>query len=194
MSMMLDLPLTEAWWSYLVVVGSLAGSAVFPPLPSESMMFAAGALAGAGELSTTLVLIAGATGSLLGDVLGYLLGRLVGERALERIARTPQGRRSVGWARRSLLARGGPLIAAARFVPGGQTAASVTAGSLGLPWPRLAPFAGLGALVWAIYGTLVGALGGRALQEGTWLGVIVAIVLVAVVLVAARLLAGRIGR
>lgn len=110
---------------------------------------------------------------------------------LERIARAPRGQRSVGWARRSLLARGGPLIAAARFVPGGQTAASVTAGSLSLSCPRLAPFAGLGALVWAIYGTLVGALGGRALQEGAWSGVIVAIVLVAVVFVAARLLAAR---
>lgn len=64
-----------------MVVGSLAGSAVFPPLPSESMIFAAGALAGTGELSTTLVLVAGTIGALLGDALGYLLGRLVGERA-----------------------------------------------------------------------------------------------------------------
>ncbi len=164
--------------AYLIITGSIAGSAVFPVLPSETMIFTAGAAAGAGVLQVPLVMVAGAVGSLLGDVLGYAIGRLVGERALGRFARGERGRRSLSWAQRTLMRRGGPLVAAARFIPGGQTAVTVTAGTLGFPLGRFSVFAGIGAGVWGVYGALVGSLGAGAVRSGQWLGLVIAIALV----------------
>ncbi|MBA3421593.1 MAG: DedA family protein [Thermoleophilaceae bacterium] len=177
--------------AYVIITGSIAGSAVFPVLPSETMIFTAGAAAGAGALQVPLVMVAGAFGSLLGDVLGYAIGRLLGERALERFARGERGRRSVGWAQRTLVRRGGPLVAVGRFIPGGQTAVSLTAGSLGFPLARYAVFASIGAVVWGVYGTLVGALGAGALQSGQWVGLAIAVALVLAVAGAAQVVRRR---
>ena len=172
--------------AYVVIALAIAGSAVFPPLPSETMMFTAGAAVGADALPLVPVLVAGALGSLLGDVTGYVVGRTLGERALKRFARGDRGKRSVAWARRTLGSRGGPLVAVARFIPGGQTAVTVTAGSLGFPRRRFAIFAGLGAVVWAVYGTLVGALGGDAVRSGSWVGLVAAVAIVLAVGVVAE--------
>lgn len=177
--------------AYLIITGSIAGSAVFPVLPSETMIFTAGAAAGAGVLQVPLVVVAGAVGSLLGDVLGYALGRLLGERALERLARGKRGRRSVQWAQRVLASRGGPLVAVARFIPGGQTAVAVTAGTLGFPLARYAVFASIGAMVWGAYGTLVGYLGAGAFESGQWLGLGIAVGLVLAVAGAAEVVRRR---
>ncbi|QUX30608.1 hypothetical protein KGD83_08910 [Nocardiopsis akebiae] len=57
-----------------VLIVCLAGSAVFPPLPSEAAIFTAGALAGAGRLNILAVGVCGAVGSLAGDGVGYLCG------------------------------------------------------------------------------------------------------------------------
>jgi membrane protein DedA with SNARE-associated domain len=86
------------------------------------------------------------------------------------------------------------LIAVSRFIPGGQTAISVTAGSLGFPRRRYAVFAGLGAVVWGVYGTLVGALGGDALRSGQLTGVLAAVGMVLVVGVVAEVTRRRQGR
>jgi len=94
-------------WAYVIIAVVIAGSAVFPPLPSETMIFTPGAAAGAGALQIPPVILAGAVGSLLGDVIGYGLGRVLGERALRRFARGERGRRSLGWAR----ARSGAAVA-----------------------------------------------------------------------------------
>ena len=180
--------------SYVIIAIAIAGSAVFPPLPSETMMFAAGAAVGANVLPLVPVLAAGAAGSLLGDGIGYVVGRTVGERALARLARGERGKRSVAWARRTLGSRGGPLVAVARFIPGGQTAVTITAGSLGFPRRRFAAFAGLGAVVWAGYGTLVGALGGDAVRSGSWIGLVAAVAIVLAVAAVAEVARRREGR
>ena len=90
------------------------------------------------------------------------------------------------WAQRVLVSRGGPLVAVARFIPGGQTAVTVTAGTLGFPLARYAVFASIGAMVWGAYGTLVGYLGTGAFQSGQWLGLGIAVGLVLAVAGAAE--------
>ncbi len=177
--------------AYLIITGSIAGSAVFPVLPSETMIFTAGGAAGADVLQLPLVVVAGSVGSLVGDVLGFALGRLLGQRALERFTRSERGRRSVRWARRTLVRRGGPLVAVGRFIPGGQTAVSLTAGSLGFPLVRYMVFAAIGAVVWGVYGTLVGALGAGAAQSGQWVGLVIAVALVLAVAGAAQVVRRR---
>jgi membrane-associated protein len=59
-------------------------------------------------------------------------------------------------------------VIAGRFVPGGRTAACVTAGTLRMPWRRFAAFDGLAALAWAIYAALIGQFGGWVFADSTW--------------------------
>lgn len=55
---------------------------VFPPIPSELIMPAAGFAAARGELSLTGVILAGSLGSVLGAVVLYGLGRMMNEQRL----------------------------------------------------------------------------------------------------------------
>ena len=57
---------TGSPWTYAVIAGSIAGSAVLPPLPSESMLATATSLAAAGEPNLPLVCVATTAGALLG--------------------------------------------------------------------------------------------------------------------------------
>ncbi len=179
--------LTGSPWTYVAVLGSIAGSAVFPLLPSESMIVTAGVLAGTGELQLPLVMLAGAIGAFLGDTAGYWLGRGAGQRAIRLVVRGEKGRRSLQWAERALTRRGGPLVVVGRFIPGGRTAVSVAAGALTYPWPRYAVFAGIGSVAWALYGSLIGFLGAEAFRQSTWKALLLALGLATVVGGAAEL-------
>ena len=54
----------------------------------------------------------------------------------------------------------------ARFVPGGRTATTFTSGVVGLRWhTRFAPFIAVAAVLWALYGALLGYLGGRIFRD-----------------------------
>jgi membrane-associated protein len=68
---------------------------------------------------------------------------------------------------------GGPLIFGARFVPGGRTATTVSAGALRMRWARFAAFAAMAALGWASYAALMGYIGGRAFEDNPLWGLLV---------------------
>jgi membrane protein DedA with SNARE-associated domain len=71
--------------------------------------------------------------------------------------------------------RGWYLIVIARFIPGGRTATTFTAGVVEYPWAtRFAPLTVLAALIWATYAALVGYLGGRIFIERPVYGIVLA--------------------
>ena len=53
----------------------------------------------------------------------------------------------------------------ARFVPGGRTAVTLTAGAIRFRFLRFGVYAVVAAALWATYAGLVGYLGGRAFAE-----------------------------
>jgi membrane-associated protein len=89
----------------------------------------------------------------------------------------------LAWAERRL--GGGELIAVGRFIPGGRTAVTLTAGSLHFPWPRFLVLDAAAGLGWALYAALLGFFGGEAFEHAPWKGLAlalgVALALVAVV-------------
>jgi membrane protein DedA with SNARE-associated domain len=65
---------------------------------------------------------------------------------------------------------------AARFVPGGRTAATFTTGAAGL---RFGAFAGpvlLGAVLWSLYAAGLGYVGGEAFTGSLWMPLAAALV------------------
>jgi membrane protein DedA with SNARE-associated domain len=159
-------------WTYALLLAVAALDAVFPIVPSETMAIAAGVLAGAGELSLALVIAAAAAGAFLGDNGSYLAGRTLG-------TRVRGAERARAWAARALERRGGYIIVAARFVPGGRTAVTLTAGMTRMPASRYVPFAAVAAVVWASYAGVLGYAGGRAFEEEPLKALLVALAVAA---------------
>ena len=137
--------------TYLAVLGACALDAVLPVVPSEAVVIAASILATRGELSIWLVALAAAAGGFLGDTGSYGLGRTAGAAAARRLFRSPKAKRRLAWAGEALEQHGATIIVVARFVPGGRTATTFTAGMVRLPWPRFAVADAGGASLWAAY-------------------------------------------
>lgn len=162
-------------WAYAIVLGIAALDAVFPAVPSESLAITAGVLSGLGKLHLAPSIAAAAVGAFLGDSTSYVLGRTLGVRARERLFRGDRSKRALAWAERTLDERGGYLIVVARFVPGGRTATTFTAGMVHFPAPRFTAFAAVAAVVWASYAVMLGYLGGRIFEENPLLALGVAL-------------------
>lgn len=160
-------------WTYAVILGVAAVDALLPLVPSETTLISAGVLAGAGDLQLGFVIAAGAAGAYGGDSSAYWLGRRLDNRLARRLFRGPKGTRRRAWAERALERHGGSLILGARFIPGGRTATTVTAGLLRMRWARFASFAGAAGLAWASYAALLGYLGGRAFENNLLSGLLV---------------------
>ena len=152
-------------WSYAVIVGIAALDALLPIVPSETLAITGGVLAGLGELHLGTVIAAAAVGAFLGDSSAYLLGRKIGEPARKRLFNGPRAQRALAWAEKQLAERGPYLILIARFVPGGRTATTFTAGMVRFRAVVFFPVAAVAAVAWASYAVLLGYYGGRAFEE-----------------------------
>jgi membrane-associated protein len=160
-------------WAYLILFLFAFLDALVPLVPSETAVITAGVVAASGDLSLGLIIPAAAAGAFLGDNTAYLIGRRFGGRATERFFSGEKAKQRLGWAEEQLNERGGELIVIARFIPGGRTAVTLSAGTLGYPWRRFVVFDLAAALVWASYAALLGYYGGRTF-ESFW-GLVVAL-------------------
>ncbi len=162
-------------WAYGVVFLLAVLDALLPVVPSETVVITAGVVAAAGSLNLPLVMVAAACGAFAGDNAAYLIGFRFGGRATDRFMRGEKGRRSLRWAEGQLNERGGELIAVARFIPGGRTAVTLSAGTLRFPWHRFALFDAIAAVIWAGYASLLGYFGGKTFEGAAWKGLLLAL-------------------
>jgi membrane protein DedA with SNARE-associated domain len=162
-------------WAYAVVFVLALLDAILPVVPSETSVITAGVVAAAGRLSLPLIVASAAVGAVAGDNVAYLIGWRFGEAATRRFFRGEKGRGRVAWARRQLRQRGGQLIIVGRFIPGGRTVVTLSAGMLRFRWQRFIAFDAAAALAWALYAALLGYLGGRAFEHAAWQGLLLAL-------------------
>jgi membrane protein DedA with SNARE-associated domain len=160
--------------AYLIVFAFALGDAVFPAFPSETALIVAGLLSVVGDLSVGWVIVAGAAGAFAGDNLSYALGRFIGRPAQERFLRGERTHEALGWAERQLAARGGLVLIVGRYVPGGRTAVTFTAGLTHYSYSMFAMYDVVGAVTWATYGTLLGYFGGRFFHDHVWAALLLA--------------------
>jgi membrane protein DedA with SNARE-associated domain len=158
--------LTGSLWTYPLLFGICAGDALIPAFPSETAVIVCGIQAARGELSLEWVIVCAAAGAFTGDNASYALGRWLGTPAVKRFfsGEVAQGR--LDWARNFLKDRGSYVLIVARFIPGGRTAATFTAGLVHLRWStRFAPYILAAAVLWSVYAALLGYLGGRLFED-----------------------------
>jgi membrane protein DedA with SNARE-associated domain len=161
-------------WAYAVVFVFALFDAVVPIVPSETAVITAGVVAFEGSLNLLIVIAAAAAGAFAGDNIAYWLGYRFGAGIKDRFFRGDKAKRRLDWAERQLKQRGGELIAVARFIPGGRTAVTLTAGTLHFSWRRFAVYDVIAAVIWSLYASLLGYFGGQAFENAPWKGLILA--------------------
>lgn len=119
------------------------------PVPGETMILLAAAMAGAGKLSVAGVGATAFAAAVLGDNVGYLIGRYGGQRLIvrhgSRFGITEPRMRRV----EQVIERRGMLVVAfARFVPLLRQLNGLAAGAAGMHWLRFLVANAIGAALW----------------------------------------------
>ena len=162
--------------SYAIAVVLPALDAIFPLVPSETVIIALGvATAGSADPRLGLLVACAAAGAFLGDNLSYFLGRRFGPLVERRFFATGKGARQRAWAERSLDRFGMQLIVVCRFIPGGRTAVTLSCGLIGYSRRRFILATAVAAIIWALYSFFIGRLGGAAFEGKPWAGFLVSL-------------------
>ncbi len=138
-------------WIYAIlfaIVFCETGLVVTPFLPGDSLLFVAGTLAAAGDMTIHGLFAALATASFLGDNTNYWIGRYVGPRVFTR-----EGSRLLNPAHLARTQRfydryGAKTVFFARFVPIIRTFAPFVAGIGRMQYPRFLLFSFSGSIAW----------------------------------------------
>jgi membrane-associated protein len=150
-------------WLYgilFAIVFAETGLVVTPFLPGDSLLFAAGALAGTGALDVVLLGGLMAVAAIAGDAVNYAIGRSVGTRIIHRARVDPRWGR---WVNPAYIERahaffekhGGKAIVLGRFMPIVRTFVPFVAGVAEMSYPAFALYNIAGGLIWV--GICVGA-------------------------------------
>jgi membrane protein DedA with SNARE-associated domain len=127
------------------------------PVPGETSLIAASALASRGYFNIGTVIAVAATAAILGDNGGYWTGRWGGRRLLGRFALSRRYAERVFPKAEQFFARyGGSAVFLARFVTGLRVSAAWMAGISRMGWWRFLLWNAAGGAAWS---TLVGLVG-----------------------------------
>jgi membrane-associated protein len=161
-------------WAYAILFVLAFLDAIIPIVPSETSVITAGVVASQGDLNLMLVILFAAAGAVAGDNTAYFLGWRYGRRINDRFFTSEKAKKRVAWAHRQIEERGGELIVIARFIPGGRTAVTLSAGTLEYPWRKFILFDSIAGLVWGVYAASLGYFGGKAFENAPWKGLLLA--------------------
>lgn len=177
-----DLLSTYGYW---LVAAVICLESMGVPLPGESMVLAAAALAGSGGgLDISLVIASAAGGAIVGDNIGYWIGHTFGHRLLLRYGRyvaMTEGRIRLG--QYLFLRYGSWVVFFSRFVAVVRTVAALLAGTNYMPWGRFLIANVAGGVVWATgYGLAAYWVGKKISDFAGPVGIAFAVIAVIVVI------------
>ena len=169
-----DLVANASGWAYAILFVLAFLDALIPIVPSETSVITAGVVASQGDLSLPLVVVFAAAGAIAGDNTAYFVGWRYGRRINDRFFTSEKSKKRIAWAQRQVEERGGELIVIARFIPGGRTAVTLSAGTLGYPWRKFFVFDAIAGFIWGLYAASLGYFGGSAFEDAPWKGLLLA--------------------
>src|SRR6266849_8716300 len=175
-----------ATYGYLAVLLFVTIESTGIPFPGETMLLVAAIAAGTThQLSIALVIVAAASGAILGDNLGFWVGREGGYRLLRRYGRYIRlDERKLKLGQYLFMKYGGRVVFFGRFVAVLRAWAAFLAGTNRMRWPRFLLFNALGGIVWATLYGLAGYFLGDTVHRLVGPVGIVAIVLAVVIIIA----------
>lgn len=138
-----------------LIVFAETGLVVTPFLPGDSLLFAAGAIAAAGDLGYVNLAVTLFVAAVLGDAVNYLIGRRFGAAILSRESRFVK-REHVESASEFFAKHGGKAVVLARFAPFVRTFVPFVAGMCEMSLGRFWVFNISGAAVWVLMFTGAG--------------------------------------
>jgi len=134
-------------WSYIIlflIVFCETGLVITPFLPGDSLLFAAGALAGIGSFDVTILMIVFPTAAIIGDNLNYWIGRAVGPRIFGRYINKKHLDRTHEFYEK----HGGLAIIFGRFAPIIRTFMPFVAGVGRMTYPKFLAFDIFSGILW----------------------------------------------
>jgi membrane-associated protein len=145
---LIDLFAQYGTWIYAIlflIIFAETGFVVTPFLPGDSLLFAAGALAGIGNLSPTLLFVLLAIAAILGNFVNYAIGYFVGDQILQR-----------GWIKEKYMTQtqgfyekyGTKAIVISRFMPIIRTIAPFVAGLGKMDYKKFGFYNIVGGIAW----------------------------------------------
>lgn len=181
---LLDLVQTYGSWAYGILFGIIfmeTGLVVTPFLPGDSLLFAAGALSGAGALDIHIVVPLMIAAAVIGDNVNYIIGRNVGPRVFHegnRFFKQEYLHRTHDFYAR----HGGKMLVLARFVPIVRTFAPFVAGIGRMRYAKFLGFSLAGGTLWVgLFGLLGYFFGGLPVVKENFSIAVLAIVVLSLV-------------
>ena len=172
-----------ASWGYWGIFWLMVLENVIPPIPSEAIMSVAGIAVARGKMNLALVLLAGTSGTVLGNLFWWEIGRRLGYQRLRPLVDRWGRWLTLDWHEIEKLKTyfdkwGGPTVLIFRFMPVGRTVISIPAGLMHMPFWRFVGYTAVGSAIWNVI--LLGggyALGATIEDIEDWVGpTIIAIV------------------
>ena len=145
-------------WTYLILFAIIfceTGLVFLPYLPGDSLIFIAGALAGAGFLSIEILILILIVAAVLGDTVNYWIGYTIGTKMLERrysFVKTEHLKSTEEYFTRY----GGKTIVIARFIPFIRTFAPFLAGIGKMRYRWFITYNLIGGVLWVLVFVLTG--------------------------------------
>jgi membrane-associated protein len=180
---------TYGAWVYgllFAIVFAETGLVVTPFLPGDSLLFAAGALAGAGHLDPIRTALVVFVAAVAGDAVNYAIGRRVGPRVFHAtdsasLLHRLLNREHLARAHAFFEKHGGKAIVLARFVPIVRTFVPFVAGAGYMSYGQFAFYNVAGAFLWVAICVGAGYLfGGIPVVKNNFELVVMGIVFVSV--------------
>jgi len=149
---------TYGFWTYLilfVIIFCETGLVVTPYLPGDSMLFVAGALAGAGLLNIEVLIVSLIIAAVIGDSVNYWIGHTTGMKVLDWRCSFIK-KEHLHTTHEYFEKYGGFTIVIARFVPFIRTFAPFLAGVGNMSYRWFITYNIVGAVLWVSAFSLIG--------------------------------------